>query len=221
MSGRVGESGGDRGAGAGLGGSAPSRVADRAHVAVIGPGDAAAGERAQAFEVGALLARAGAVVVCGGLGGVMEEACRGAASVRSETGAAAERAPAPDEDASAERGPAPDAAASSEAAAADPVTIGLLPGLDRAAANPFVDVAIPTGLGELRNGLVVRASDAVIAIGGAFGTLSEIGLALKAGRCVVGLGTWELARAGIHDEAIVVARNPAEAVALALAAARG
>lgn len=215
MSGRVGESGGDRAAGAGAGSGAgeptPRRVAGRPHVAVIGPGDPSDAERSAAFTVGALLARAGAVVVCGGLGGVMEEVCRGAVSVaHPEPGESTERASASDAGAAVPPG-----------VAAHPVTIGLLPGLDRAAANPFVDVAIPTGLGELRNGLVVRASDAVIAIGGAFGTLSEIALALKAGRRVVGLGTWELSRAGIPDEAIVVARDPAEAVALALAAARG
>ena len=83
------------------------------------------------------------MIVCGGLGGVMEAACRGA----KEAGG---------------------------------TTVGILPGADRAAANPFVDVAIPTGLGEARNALVVRAADAVIAIGGGYGTLSEIALALKA-----------------------------------------
>ena len=71
-------------------------------------------------------------------------------------------------------------------------TIGILPGLDRSAANPYVDVAIPTGLGEARNALVVRAADAVIAIGGGYGTLSEVAFALKAGKRVVGLGTWEI-----------------------------
>jgi uncharacterized protein (TIGR00725 family) len=75
---------------------------------------------------------------------------------------------------------------------ADGKTVGLLPGADRSAANPFVDVAIATGLGEARNTLVVRAADAVIAIGGGYGTLSEIALALKAGKHVVGLGTWEI-----------------------------
>jgi uncharacterized protein (TIGR00725 family) len=96
------------------------------------------------------------VLVCGGLGGVMEAACRGA---KGSGG----------------------------------LTVGILPGADRAAANPFVDVAIPTGLGEARNALVVRAADAVIAIGGGYGTLSEIALALRAGKPVVGLGTWEIA----------------------------
>ena len=66
------------------------------------------------------------------------------------------------------------------------------PGEDRGAANGWVDIAIATGLGELRNGLVVRAVDAVVAVGGGHGTLSEIALALKAGRPVVGVGTWEV-----------------------------
>jgi uncharacterized protein (TIGR00725 family) len=71
-------------------------------------------------------------------------------------------------------------------------TVGLLPGTDRAEANEFVDVVIPTGLGEARNALVVRAADALIAVGGGYGTLSEIALALKAGKRVAGLGTWEI-----------------------------
>jgi uncharacterized protein (TIGR00725 family) len=78
------------------------------------------------------------------------------------------------------------------ARAAGGTTIGILPGTDRSAANAYVDVAIPTGLGEARNALVVRAADALIAVGGAYGTLSEIALALKAGKRVVGLGTWEI-----------------------------
>jgi uncharacterized protein (TIGR00725 family) len=124
-------------------------------VAVVGPGAASPEQEAVAEEVGRLLARRGAVVVCGGLGGVMEAACRGA---------------------SREGG----------------TTVGLLPGLDRGAANPFVSVAVATGLGEARNALVVRAADALIAVGGAYGTLSEIALALKAGKPVIGLGTWEI-----------------------------
>src|SRR5947199_6088493 len=70
------------------------------------------------------------------------------------------------------------------------MTVGLLPGSDRRAANGWVEVALPTGMGELRNGLIVRAADAVVAIGGGAGTLSEIALALKLGKRVVGLGTW-------------------------------
>jgi uncharacterized protein (TIGR00725 family) len=71
-------------------------------------------------------------------------------------------------------------------------TIGILPGSDRSAANPYVDIAIPTGLGEARNALVVRAADALIAIGGGYGTLSEIAFALKADKRVVGLVTWDI-----------------------------
>ena len=129
-------------------------------VAVVGPGEASGEQLDVAAEVGRLLASRGAVVVTGGLGGVMEAASRGAA-------------------------------------AAGGLTIGLLPGLDRAAANPSVRVAIPTGLGELRNGLVVRAADAVIAVGGEYGTLSEIALALKAGKRVVGIGSWAIR--GVED----------------------
>lgn len=126
------------------------------YVAVLGPGEASAAAVQTAESVGRLLAERGAVVVCGGLGGVMAAACRGAA-------------------------------------AAGGLSVGILPGSDRAAANPWATVAIPTGLGELRNGLVVRAADAVIAVGGGHGTLSEIALALKTGIRVIGLGSWDIA----------------------------
>jgi uncharacterized protein (TIGR00725 family) len=125
------------------------------YVAVVGPGDASRQELDSAEQIGAGLADAGAVIVTGGLGGVMEAACRGARSRRGRT-------------------------------------VGILPGEDRDAANGWVEIAIATGLGELRNGLVVRAADAVIAVGGGHGTLSEVALALKLGRPVVGLGTWEV-----------------------------
>jgi uncharacterized protein (TIGR00725 family) len=88
-------------------------------------------------------------------------------------------------------------------------TIGILPGLDRAEANPFVDVAVPTGLGEARNALVVRAADSLIAVGGGYGTLSEVALALKAGKPVVGLESFDL-------DGVIAAGSPAEAVAAAL-----
>ena len=91
-------------------------------------------------------------------------------------------------------------------------TLGILPGDDRSQANEFVDVAIATGIGELRNGLIVRAVDAVIAIGGAYGTLSEIALALKRGTPVIGVGTWEVARGGTPDDGIHRAASPREAV---------
>jgi uncharacterized protein (TIGR00725 family) len=149
-----------------------------AYVAVVGAGSADARTAAVAEEVGRLVASRGAVVICGGLGGVMEAACRGAKS-------------------------------------AGGTTLGILPGLDRDEANEWVDVAIPTGLGEARNALVVRAADVLIAIGGEYGTLSEIALALKTGKPVVGLDTWELSRRGVPATDIVRASAPAEAVELA------
>ena len=151
------------------------------YVAVVGAGRASAEEERAAEAVGRGLAEAGVVVVCGGLAGVMEAACRGA-KARGGT------------------------------------TVGILPGTSRSDANPFVDVAVATGLGELRNGLIVRTADALIAVGGEFGTLSEIALALKAGKPVVALGGWELARAGQPVDAIVRAASPEDAVARALAA---
>lgn len=153
-------------------------------IAVIGGRAAGEEELAAAGEVGRGIAEAGARLVCGGLGGVMEAACEGARS-------------------------------------AGGLTIGLLPGTDRDAANPHVTVAIPTGLGEARNLLVVRTADAVVAIDGAYGTLSEIAFALNAGCPVVGLSTWELHRGGAPDTGIMVAQSPTEAVSLALEAARG
>lgn len=147
------------------------------YVAVVGPGDASAGELDAAAEIGTGLAAGGAIVVCGGLGGVMAAACRGAAG-------------------------------------AGGITIGILPGADRHAANQWVQIAIPTGLGELRNGLIVRTADVLVAVGGAYGTLSEVALALKAGVPVVGLNTWEI------DGIRAVESAPA-AVSLALELAGG
>ena len=146
----------------------------RAWIAVVGPGlRAGEDELALAEEVGAAVAEAEAGLVCGGLGGTMEAACRGA---RSRGG----------------------------------LTVGLLPGTERDAANGWVVVALPTGLGEARNALVVRAADVLIAVGGGYGTLSEIALALKAGKRVIGLGTWEI-------EGVVATEGPEAAVAAALA----
>ena len=88
-------------------------------------------------------------------------------------------------------------------------TVGILPGADRSAANPYVDVAIATGLGEARNALVVRAADALIAVGGGYGTLSEVALALKAGKRVVGLDSWDI-------DGVVAATDPTAAVAAVL-----
>lgn len=153
------------------------------NVAVVGSG-VAGPDDADAEEVGRRLADAGAVVVCGGLGGVMAAVCRGAQD-------------------------------------AGGTTVGILPGTGRHDGNRHLTVAIPTGLGEVRNTLVVRAADAVVAIGGEHGTLSEIAFALKTGVPVVGLRTWELTRGdGVEDAGIRRAADPEDAVALALALAR-
>ncbi|PWH20668.1 MAG: TIGR00725 family protein [Ardenticatenia bacterium] len=96
------------------------------------------------------------------------------------------------------------------------LTIGILPGFHASDANPFVDIPVVTGLGEARNVIIVRTAQAVIAVGGEFGTLSEIAFALKLGRPVIGLETWELAKAGQPCPAIIRAHTPEEAVHLAL-----
>ena len=105
------------------------------------------------------------------------------------------------------------AGASRGASGAGGTAVGILPGTDRGEANEFVSVAIPTGLGELRNGLVIRAADVVVAVGGAYGTLSEIALALRAGTPVIGLGTWAI-------DGIERADSPEQAAARALALSR-
>lgn len=98
-------------------------------------------------------------------------------------------------------------------------TLAFLPGTDRREANDFVDLSIPTGMGEMRNMLIVRASDAIIAVAGEFGTLSEVAFALKVEVPVVGLGTWELSKAGERVDAFESAQTPEEAVDKALRAA--
>ncbi len=154
----------------------------RTFIAVVGAGAGSCDARiAKVAElVGREVAKAGAVLVCGGLGGVMQAACFGA----SEEGG---------------------------------LTIGLLPTNTRDSANPYVQVAIATGLGEARNALITRTADAVIAVGGEFGTLSEIGLALKMGKPVVGIDTWELAKGGQPSSAIRRASTAEEAVKTAIA----
>ncbi len=148
-------------------------------IAVIGPSQATAEQEAIAEQVGAEIARRGAALVCGGLGGVMAAAARGAKR-------------------------------------AGGLTIGILPGDDPGEANPFITVAIATGMGEARNVILVRTAEAFIAIGGAFGTLSEIALALRAGKRVVGLGTWQLRAPDGAVPPILAAASPVEAVEKAL-----
>jgi len=103
--------------------------------------------------------------------------------------------------------------------AAGGTSVGILPGDDRTVSSPHLTVRIATGLGEARNAIVARAADAVIAVGGEFGTLSEIALALKMGKPVVGLGTWTLDLEGLPGDPLQRAADPPEAVARALEAA--
>jgi len=148
----------------------------RPQVAVAGGGVCTRRVRALAYAVGRGLALGGAAVVCGGLGGVMEAAARGAAE-------------------------------------AGGLVVGLLPGTDRAAGNPHLTVAVPTGLGHARNALVAAAGDVLVALPGADGTLAEIAFARVLGRPVVVLGAWRQVRG------VVRARTPAEVVRRALALA--
>jgi uncharacterized protein (TIGR00725 family) len=143
------------------------------YVAVIGGGEATPEVAALALEVGRELAWQGAIVVCGGLGGVMEAAARGV----QESGG---------------------------------VSIGILPGPDRGFANPYLTYTIPTNLGHARNMLIVHSADAVIAIDGSYGTISEAAIALKLGKPVVALqNTWSLPH-------LKAAKTPGEAVSLLL-----
>jgi len=143
-------------------------------ISVIGAGDAPAGTYADAVAVGEALARRGAVVVCGGLGGVMEGACRGAHN-------------------------------------AGGASVAIIPGPESGSANRFATHVVVTDMGHARNALVVQSGAAVVALPGKTGTLSEIALALKMGKTVVGLREWG------HLEGVRVAASPEEAVELALA----
>lgn len=147
-------------------------------LSVIGSGRCDQALAARAEELGGCIARRGWTLVCGGLGGVMEAAARGA---RAEGGA----------------------------------TIGILPGAERDAANPHIGTAIVTGMGQMRNALVVLNGDAAIAVGGGHGTLSEIALALKSGRTVIALEGWA------NVAGVVPARDAAHAVELAAEALAG
>ena len=148
-------------------------------IAVIGGEQPSPEEARLAEEVGRELARQGIILVCGGLGGVMEAACRGASS---EGG----------------------------------LTIGILPGDSTRAANPYVQIPIVTGMGYARNIFIVKSAQAVIAIDGSYGTLSEIAHALQNGIPVIGLNTWSLSKKGQPDNSIILAQDPTEAVNKAL-----
>ncbi len=146
-------------------------------IAVIGDSQPSAQVAGWAEEVGRLIAQHDAVVVCGGLGGVMAAAARGAAQNNG-------------------------------------LSVGILPTYEAASAAPGIAVVIPSGLGHARNMLVAASGDAVIALPGATGTLSEIALALTLGKTVVALRAWS------HIHGVSVAQTPQEAVQHALRAAQ-
>jgi uncharacterized protein (TIGR00725 family) len=142
-------------------------------IGVIGGSEASPEILGMAEEMGRLIARSGSLLICGGLGGVMEASCRGA---REEGG----------------------------------LTLGILPGPLKEDANEYVEIALATDLGYARNAIIAQASDVLIAIGGRFGTLSEIAFSLALGKRVVGLATWDC------DPAIIQAKSPEDALARAL-----
>jgi hypothetical protein len=161
----------------------PQRPAGAVHIGVVGEGRCPARVGRDAERVGAAVARAGAVLLTGGRGGVMAAASRGARR-------------------------------------AGGVVVGILPGFARTDANRWVTIPIVTGMDQARNVVLVRSCDAIVAVGGMYGTLSEIALALKLGVPVVGLVTWRLTPPERRQVPIVRAATPDEAVALALRAAR-
>src|SRR3954471_1392101 len=153
-------------------------------ISVIGSGTCAQDSETAglAERVGRGLAEAGAVLVCGGMGGVMEAASRGAAE-------------------------------------AGGTVIGIVPTSDAGDANPHVTYAVATGIGHARNLAVVGSADAVIALGGEWGTLSEIAFARRLERPVVALRSWPLRDRAGSDLGIVEAETPEAAVEAALSAA--
>lgn len=153
-------------------------------IAVVGESHASPEIAKLAEEVGAEIAKTGAVLVCGGLKGVMEAACKGAKS-------------------------------------AGGTTIGILPGSRREDANPYIDYPIITGIGYARNKLVIKTGHVVIAVGGSYGTLSEIAFALGYKIPVVGLNTWQfIHHNGQMDREVHRVNTAKEAVALAMKLAR-
>lgn len=145
------------------------------YISVIGASTATPRQSELAEAVGRLIAERGHTLVCGGLGGVMDAAAKGAAS-------------------------------------AGGLAVGILPGEDRVPAGKYLTVALPTGMGHGRNYLVALAADGLIAVGGEYGTLSEISFGLKRGRPIVLLESWELAKLGISPPNLKTAKTPEEAV---------
>ncbi|HEV8584621.1 MAG TPA: TIGR00725 family protein [Methylomirabilota bacterium] len=152
------------------------------HIGVVGEGACSRATARRAERVGAAIARAGAVLFCGGRTGVMEAASRGAAR-------------------------------------AGGTVVGVLPGFSRRDANRWITIPVVTGMDQARNVVLVRSCDAVIAVGGAYGTLSEIALALKLGVPIIGLSTWRLGPPERRRVPLTRARTPEDAVRAAMRAA--
>ncbi|HAV43410.1 TPA: TIGR00725 family protein [bacterium] len=148
-------------------------------IGVIGNNTASLQTRRLAYEVGKEIAKGGGILICGGLGGVMEAACQG---TRDAGG----------------------------------MTVGILPGSSSKEANPYVSIPIVTGFSHGRNIIVVRSSEAIIAIEGSYGTLSEIAFALILDIPVIGLNTWLPHREGHESPPLIAAKDPEEAVRLAI-----
>lgn len=148
-------------------------IRDRIRVGVIGGANPEDEWRQLAFDIGRLVAERDAVLVCGGLGGVMEAAARGAKK-------------------------------------AGGLTLGILPGSTPSDANPYIDIAVATGMGYTRNSLVAMNADILIAVDGQYGTLTEIAFGLIYGKKIIGIGTWEI-------QGVQMAETAQEAIELALA----
>ncbi len=144
-------------------------MARKAQIGVLGGRQVSEDILKLAHRVGMEIARKDAILICGGLGGVMEAACMGAKSVGG-------------------------------------LTVGLLPGSSTVEANPYVDIVIPTGIGVARNAVIIAACDGVIAIGGSYGTLSEMAFARQRNIPLVSLKSWRF------DNSILSAESPGEAV---------
>lgn len=148
---------------------------DNIYIGVIGEGSCSEETSQLAYEVGRRIGERGAILICGGRGGVMEAAAKGAKSVGG-------------------------------------LTVGILPGSSRDEANPYIDIAIVTGIDEARNIVLVRSCHVLIAVEGMYGTLSEIAFACKFGIPVIGLNTWRIDRNGLTKSPIIQVNTPEEGV---------
>jgi len=145
------------------------------YISVIGESKCSKDIYKLAYEVGREIAKKKAILICGGLGGVMDAVAKGA----KEAGG---------------------------------ITVGILPGDNRIGVSKYLDISLPTGMSEARNVLVVKAANAVIAIGGEYGTLSEIAHALKMGTPVIGLKTWDIGKDEFGVSRIIRVDDPISAV---------